>query len=129
MFPVACERQGLNAARLRSQAFLASGLFLGLAALTLITNPQEIKPAQIASGFELTVIGAVVLGGTNIFGGQGSYLGSRPGCLLLYLVSKSMIYLGVNEYWREAMQGAVIVTVIGIDCWLHRTEKLLEELK
>ncbi|QDU78936.1 Inner membrane ABC transporter permease protein YtfT [Polystyrenella longa] len=127
--PVACERQGLNPARLRSLAFLVSGLFLGLAALTLVTNPQEIKPGQIAIGFELTVIGAVVLGGTNIFGGQGTYLGSALGACFLYLVSRSMIYLGVDVYWREAIEGAVIVSVIGIDCWLHRTEKLLEELK
>ncbi|MAT14007.1 MAG: hypothetical protein CMJ46_01910 [Planctomyces sp.] len=127
--PVACERQGLDPARLRLRAFLFSGLFLGFAALILVTNPQQIKPSQIGTGFELTVIGAVVLGGTNIFGGQGSYLGSALGACFLYLVSRSMIYFGVDAYWREAIEGAVIVVVIGIDCWLHRTEKLLEELK
>ncbi|MCA9041457.1 MAG: ABC transporter permease [Planctomycetaceae bacterium] len=127
--PVACERQGLDPGRLQMSAFLFSGLFLGLSALILITNPQTIKPSQVATGFELTVIGAVVLGGTNIFGGQGTYLGSALGACFLYLVSKSLIYLGVDAFWREAIEGAVIVVVIGFDCWIHRTEKLLEELK
>lgn len=127
--PDACRRQGVNVERYKLIAFLVSGLFLGLAALTNVTNIQSIKPGQIALGFELAVIGAVVLGGTNIFGGQGSYIGSALGASFLYLVSQTLIYAGVDEFWRVAIQGAVIIVVIGIDCWLHKTEKMLEELR
>jgi len=40
-----------------------------------------------------------------------------------------LIYANVDEFWRVAIQGAVIIVVIGIDCWLHKTEKMLEELR
>jgi hypothetical protein len=40
-----------------------------------------------------------------------------------------MLYLGISEYWRTAIQGAVIVAVIGVDCAMHRRQKLLEELR
>jgi ribose/xylose/arabinose/galactoside ABC-type transport system permease subunit len=40
-----------------------------------------------------------------------------------------MLYAGVNEYWRTAVQGGAILAVISIDCALSRKRKLLEELK
>jgi ribose/xylose/arabinose/galactoside ABC-type transport system permease subunit len=83
----------------------------------------------MARGFELDVIGGVVLGGTNIFGGEGSIVGTVLGVTFLYLVEPCLLYAGVAEHWRDAVQGAVIVAVIGLDCWLHRREKLLQELQ
>ncbi len=80
-------------------------------------------------GFELSVIGAVVLGGTNIFGGEGTMLGTVLGALFLYLIGQAMLYAGVSEYWRTAIEGAVIVAVIGFDCALHRRQKMLDELR
>jgi ribose/xylose/arabinose/galactoside ABC-type transport system permease subunit len=40
-----------------------------------------------------------------------------------------MLYAGVDEYWRTAVQGAAILAVIGIDCALGRRRKLMEELR
>lgn len=125
----ACRLSGLRPSRVRQSAFLVGGLFLGLAALTEVTNQLTIEPARLARGFELEVIAAVVLGGTNIFGGEGSYLGTALGVAFLYLVGQTMLYAGVSEYWRTAMEGAVIVVVIGFDCAIHRRQKRLEELR
>lgn len=126
---VACRLKGLRDGRILQSSFFASGLFLGLAALTKVTNQLTIEPARLARGFELDVIGGVVLGGTNIFGGEGSYLGTALGMSFLYWVGQALIYAGVSEYWRDAIQGAVIIVVIGADCLLHRRRKLLEELR
>jgi ribose/xylose/arabinose/galactoside ABC-type transport system permease subunit len=82
----------------------------------------------MALGFELQVIAAVILGGTNIFGGEGSYLGTLLGALFLYLVSQVLIYAGANAYLQDAITGAIILLIIGIDCALHRPAKLVEEL-
>ncbi|MBI2927980.1 MAG: ABC transporter permease [Verrucomicrobia bacterium] len=124
----ACRLMGLSAGRILQSAFFANGIFLGLAALIYVTRVQVIEPARMALGFELQVIGAVVLGGTNIFGGEGSFLGTVLGAFFLYFISQVLIYANVSAYFQDAIAGAIIVGVIGLDCVLHRKRKLVEEL-
>jgi ribose/xylose/arabinose/galactoside ABC-type transport system permease subunit len=124
----ACRLAGLSPGRILQSAFCASGLFLGLAGLIFVTRVQAIEPARMALGFELQVIGAVVLGGTNIFGGEGCFAGTVLGALFLYFTAQVLVYAGVNPYFQEAVTGALIIGVIGLDCALHRRRKLLEEL-
>jgi len=125
----ACRLSGLDPARILFGAFLVGGIFLGLASLLDVTNHITIEPARLGAGFELSVIAANVLGGTSIFGGQGSAAGTALGGLFLYLLGPAMLYAGVDEYWRTAVQGAAILAVIGIDCALGRRRKLREELR
>ena len=124
----ACDLTGLDRRRILRSAFGLGGLFLGLASLLFVTRIQAIEPSRIALGFELQVIGAVVLGGTNIFGGEGTYLGTVLGAFFLYLISQVLTYAGASPYSQEAIAGALIVLVIGLDCALHRRRKLLQEL-
>jgi ribose/xylose/arabinose/galactoside ABC-type transport system permease subunit len=124
----ACRLLGLNPGRILQSAFGVGGLFLGLGALIYVTQIQFIEPARMARGFELQVIGAVILGGTNIFGGEGSYAGTVLGATFLYFTSQVMTYAGVSPYFHDAITGALIIGVIGMDCALHRKQKLLEEL-
>jgi ribose/xylose/arabinose/galactoside ABC-type transport system permease subunit len=126
---MACRLSGLRPERIVFQAFVVGGLFLGLASLLEVTNHITIEPARLGLGFELNVIASVVLGGTSIFGGEGSYVGTALGGLFLYLIGPAMLYAGVNEYWRTAVQGGAILAVISVDCALSRKRKLLEELK
>jgi simple sugar transport system permease protein len=124
----ACRLAGLRPGAILQSAFAAGGLFLGLAALLWVTRVQAIEPARMALGFELQVIGAVILGGTNIFGGEGSYVGTVLGAFLLYFTAQVLTYAGVNPYFQDAVTGALILAIIGLDCGLHRKEKLLEAL-
>ena len=82
----------------------------------------------MALGFELQVIAAVILGGTNIFGGEGSYLGTLLGAFFLYFVAQLLVYAGASAYLQEAITGGIILVIIGMDCALHRPRKLMEEL-
>ena len=127
----AARLKGLDPDRVKQSAFLAGGFFLGLAALVYVTKGLTIEPVRMAATppFELMVIGAVVLGGTNIFGGEGSYLGTLLGGCLLYFIEKAILYAGINPDWRMAIQGMLILTVISLDCVLHRKHKRMEELR
>lgn len=124
-----CRLKGLNPDALRQSAFLAGGVFLGLAALVYVTKGLTIEPVRMATNFELQVIGAVVLGGTNIFGGEGSYLGTLLGGCLLYFIEKVILYAGISADWQTAIQGMLILMVISLDCVLHRKHKRMEELR
>jgi ribose/xylose/arabinose/galactoside ABC-type transport system permease subunit len=126
--PEACNLMGLQPRRILTSAFLLGGLFFAAATLVYATRVQAIEPARMALGFELQVIAAVILGGTNIFGGEGSYLGTLLGVLLLYLISQVLIYAGASAYLQDALTGAIILVIIGVDCALHRSAKRMEEL-
>jgi ribose/xylose/arabinose/galactoside ABC-type transport system permease subunit len=89
---------------------------------------QAVETARMALGFELQVVAAVILGGTNIFGGEGSYLGTLLGAVFLYLIAQLLVYAGANAYLQDAISGAIILAVIGVDCALHRRAKYMEEL-
>lgn len=121
--------KGLNPDAVKLSAFLVGGFFLGLAALVEVTKGLTIEPVRMMSNFELKVIGAVVLGGTNIFGGQGSYLGTLLGGCLLYFIEKVIVYAAIDANWQTAIQGVLILSVISLDCVLHRNQKRMEELQ
>lgn len=125
----ACRLMGLNPKRILAGAFAAGGVFFGLAALVYVTRVQAVEPARMALGFELQVIAAVILGGTNIFGGEGSYAGTLLGTFFLYFIAQALIYAGASAYLQDALTGAVILLIIGVDCALHRRRKLMEELR
>ena len=69
--------------RIKLWLYMASGLAAGMAALLFVARRNTAK-ADIAQGMELDVITAVVLGGTSIFGGRGSLLGTLLGVLLIH---------------------------------------------
>ena len=125
----ACRLKGISTGVTQLSTFFVGGLFLGLASLVEITNRMTIEPARMLTGFELDVIGAVVLGGTNIFGGEGSFVGTILGSFFLYWSGQAIFYLGISEYWRTAIQGAIILAVIGFDCIIHKKQKQLDELR
>jgi simple sugar transport system permease protein len=125
----ACNLMGLQSRRILSSAFLLGGLFFAAATVVYATRVQAVEPARMALGFELQVIAAVILGGTNIFGGEGSYIGTILGVLFLYLISQVLIYAGASAYLQDALTGAIILVIIGVDCALHRPVKRMEELK
>lgn len=126
--PEACHLMGLQPRRILSSSFVLGGLFFAAAAVLYATRVQAVEPARMALGFELQVIAAVILGGTNIFGGEGSYLGTFLGVLFLYLISQLLIYAGASAYLQDALTGAIILIIIAVDCALHRPLKRMEEL-
>lgn len=126
--PEALNLIGVDPKRVLRSAFTVGGAFFGLAALVYVTRVQSIEPARIALGFELQAVAVVILGGTNIFGGEGSYAGTVLGALFLYLISQLLTYAGASPYLQEAISGAIILLVIGVDCALHRRAKYMEEL-
>ena len=124
----ACCLQGLNVDHILQSAFSSGGIFFAAGTLIEVTQIQAIEPARIAVGFELQVIGAVVLGGTNIFGGEGCYLGAVLGAFFLYFTEQVLIYAGVSPYLQDVIIGGAIIVVIAMDCALHKKRKRLEEL-
>ena len=63
-------------------------------------------------GRELFFIAAALIGGISIFGGVGKISGAVIGAIFVYLLSVAMIYMGFQDYYQFALQGAIILIAV-----------------
>lgn len=93
-----------------------------LAALEAVIETARMSTAQPASGigYELNAIGAVIIGGTSIMGGEGTILGTVLGAILLGLITNGLILLGVSAYWQQVFSGGIIILAVTLDTWRRR---------
>lgn len=101
---------------------LALGLTGALTALsgTLIASQIGAGTGTTATGLELDVIAAVIIGGTSLFGGKGRIWGTLVGVLFLGCISNGMTLLNVSEYWQLVVRGGIIVGAVLLNQVLER---------
>ncbi|MDQ2731764.1 MAG: ABC transporter permease [Armatimonadota bacterium] len=109
--PVSAELSGINVNRIRLLTYVLSGFLVGVASLVYASRFSQIQ-SNTGIGFELTVITAAVVGGTNIFGAVGSVWGTLSGVLLLGSVHPALVYRHISSYWENAIQGSFILLAI-----------------
>jgi ribose/xylose/arabinose/galactoside ABC-type transport system permease subunit len=68
-----------------------------------------------ATGVELTVIAAVILGGTSLMGGRGTAFGTFLGILLLGIVNNGLVLLGLGNEWQLMLTGSILLLAVVID--------------
>jgi simple sugar transport system permease protein len=107
-------RAGVNVKLVVLATLGFSGLAAGLAGL-LIAARLGSGSANSAQGFELTVIAAVVLGGTSLLGGRGTIVGTVIGALLTGIIANGLTLLSVSPYLTPIITGAVLVLVVWIN--------------
>ncbi len=102
---------GIKVKRYKVIFYAFCGLLTGLAALLLASRISSAIPTM-GSGFELQSIGAVVIGGTPLSGGQGSVWGTLVGVLLLGVIANGLNLLHVEASWQYIVTGAIIVVAV-----------------
>jgi rhamnose transport system permease protein len=112
--PAAARLAGIPAGRRIFGAFLLSGALSGLAGVLWAAQYRTID-ATAATGLELQIIAAVVVGGVAIFGGSGSVVGAVLGALLLETITTALNTLGVASLWVEAISGLLLLVAITLD--------------
>jgi ribose transport system ATP-binding protein len=114
-------RIGVNVNRTVVLAYAATSVFTFLGAIMLMTQIGVGDPAQ-GVGYTLTSITAVVLGGTSLLGGRGTFIGSLLGSVLLIQVLNATSFLGLSQMWQYVFQGLLIL-VAAILYSVARTRK------
>ncbi len=112
--PQAARLSGLNPERLKKIVFIVTGLLAGLSGLILASLMNAGQPTA-GRGFELTVIAAVILGGTSLNGGRGTLLGTLLGILILQVINNGIIILGWDQELQLIVPGIVIVLATYLD--------------
>jgi ribose transport system ATP-binding protein len=105
----ASRRIGLHNDRVFIAGYVVTALLTALGAVMLMAQIGVGDPAQGAN-YTLASITAVVLGGTSLKGGRGTFVGSVLGALLLTEVLSTVTFLGLSQTWQYMFQGALILT-------------------
>jgi len=117
--PQAAEMAGIRVKRIIFFTYVISAAAAALAGV-LFTARLGAGSPQTASGIELTVIAAVVIGGTSLFGGRGNVLGTLLGAVLITMVTNAINLLGVPTAWDRVLLGVVILIAALIDVFRLR---------
>jgi ribose/xylose/arabinose/galactoside ABC-type transport system permease subunit len=117
--PDAAALVGIRVRRRRLGAFAVAGLLAGFDG-ALWASRYATVDARVATGFELTVVAAVVVGGVAIRGGSGSVLGIALGALLLLVIRNGLTLVRIDPLWLQGVYGLVIVVAVTIDTFVAR---------
>ncbi len=110
----AARLSGVRPERLKLLVFIVTGLLTGLAGLILASLMNTGQPTA-GRGFELTVVAAVILGGTSLTGGRGTLLGTLLGVLVLKVIDNGIIILRWDQDLQMIVPGIVIVLATYLD--------------
>ena len=110
---VAAGYTGVNTAKVKFTVLLMSGVFAAFAGMLYAGRLQSGR-FQWGTGDELSVIAAVILGGTSLFGGRGQVIGSLFGALFVGLINNGLILAGLDVSQQQVVRGAIIILAVAL---------------
>ena len=116
---VAANYAGIPARARLTMAYTISGALAGLAGL-LWVGRYSIAFTELASGYELTVIAACVIGGVSIGGGVGTVRGALLGVLFIGVINAALPVIQVSPFWQQAIAGFVILVSVMLNSRAQR---------
>jgi ribose transport system permease protein len=105
---------GLPVRRLQMIVYVLCGLGAAVGAMFQVSHLGVADPKATAE-IELSVIAAVILGGTSLSGGKGSLLGTLLGVLIMGTLNNGLTMLDVSSYNQDVARGAVLLLAVAID--------------
>ena len=110
---------GISTDRYKLICFALTGGLAALAGMFVMGNLAS-GSTSIGSGWELTVIAGVVVGGVSLFGGVGTVFAGFVGMLLLQVVQSGLVVAGVSPNWQTVAVGVIMVVAVGLDLFRRR---------
>jgi len=118
----AARLSGINVRRQTLVVYALSGVFAAVAGLLLAGRLVSAQP-QMASGYELDAIAAVVIGGASLSGGVGTASGTLIGALILAVIRNGLNLLSVSSFWQQVVIGGVIAFAVLLDTVRRRVQR------
>lgn len=112
--PETARLAGIPVKRRRREVHILVSVFAALAGILMASRFASAQTTA-GSGTELTVMAAVIIGGTSMFGGSGSVVGSILGCLLLAVISNGLVLIRVDSFWQNLIFGVILLISVAID--------------
>jgi len=112
--PEAARVAGLPVEGVRIGVYVITGALCAVAAAFLAGRIQSVDPTS-GTGLELDSIAAVVIGGTSLFGGRGSMIGTFFGVIIMVCIRNGLNLLGIDPYWQGTAIGTIIILAVLIE--------------
>ena len=116
---VAARLAGIRVGRTIFAGFVLSGFAVGIAGLVAASQTGE-GSGTTGTGYELTVVTAVILGGASLAGGRGSIFGTVIGLLILGIIDNGLTLLNVESFWQDVVRGSLLISAVGFDAVRRR---------
>lgn len=112
--PIAARLVGVRGNKMIVIAFVASGIGVALSGLILDSQLSAASP-NAATGLELTVVTAIVLGGASLSGGRGTIQGTLVGLLIIGVLNNGLTLLNVNSFYQQVASGTLLILAVSFD--------------
>lgn len=109
----AADFTGINTKRIKFIVLLVSGVVASIAGMLYAGRLQSGR-FQWGDGDELSAIAAVILGGTSLFGGSGTVIGTMFGALLIGLINNGLVLAGLDSSQQQIVRGAIIILAVAM---------------
>jgi len=116
--PDAAELSGINSDRVLLGVYAVAGLIMGIAAWITIGRVGSASP-NVAPNINLDSITAVVIGGTSLFGGRGTMIGTLLGALIVIVVQNGLALAGLDQAYRVLAVGTLVIAAVALDQWIR----------
>lgn len=110
----AARLSGININRYIIGTYILMGVIAAVAGVLLTARTGSGQPTSGSQGLELAAITAAALGGCNLRGGKGTVFGTILAVLLLGVLTNGLTILGVNAFWQDIAQGALLLIAVMI---------------
>ena len=120
--PEAARLAGIDTDRILLSVYVLAGLISAIAGWALIGRIGAISPTA-GENANLDSITAVVIGGTSLFGGRGSIIGTLIGALIVGVFRSAVSLAGLDVLWQEFAIGVLIIVAVALDQWIRRVAK------
>lgn len=117
--PDAARLAGIDVTRVVGGVYTLAGLICAVAGWALIGRIGAISAISGGTA-NLDSITAVVIGGTSLFGGRGSIIGTLIGALIVGVFRNGLALAGANALWQEFAIGLLIIVAVAIDQWIRK---------
>lgn len=113
------KRAGFNITALQLFVYSYIGFLAGIMGVVFVSEVRWVNPVTLI-GTELTVIAAVVIGGTKLTGGSGTILGTLLGVAIVTVLYNTLVLLGLSAAWNNFFVGIIIIISIGITSYRNK---------
>jgi fructose transport system permease protein len=111
---------GINTNRVLLSVYTLAGLTYGIAAWLLVGRTEVGDPNAGQTTENLDSITAVVLGGTSLFGGRGTIIGTLIGALIVGVFRNGLTLIGVQVIYQYLVTGILVILAVSVDQLAHR---------
>jgi fructose transport system permease protein len=116
---LAAKRTGINVQRVLLSVYILAGLLYALAALQAFGRSPATSPNAFPTA-NLDTITAVVIGGTSLFGGRGTVLGSYLGALIVLVLQSGLTQAGIDPLYQNIVTGVLVIAAVALDAITRR---------